>query len=381
MKKILIWECLDIIAGGQRVGLNVADALKDIFSCSFIAPQEGPLTNALIEKEISYKILSVGKYNDSKKTIKDIFILFLHLPFSLFKAYRIIKINGIDLIYANMARAFIAATLIGSFRSIPVVWHVHNCFNDKKTITLLNFLGKLKSVKKIIFVSNKVRDQFPDLKFKSEVIYNSVNIKEFKSDRVDLYQLKNRFGIPDNKKIISTIGLIIPEKGQSVLIKAIPLVLNKVPNVHFLFIGRPVENKHYEKIIADTETMKIDTHITFTGHRTDMPHLFKIIDINTINSIVAFEACPLVIFEGCASGVPTIGSNIGGTTELIKQMETGLLYKVGDEQELAAAIIKLLKDDALYRTMSSACVKNSMSFDTSKFDHKIINTISDVLGE
>jgi glycosyltransferase involved in cell wall biosynthesis len=380
VKRILIWESLNIIAGGQRVSLNVSDALKNHYSCFFFLPAKGPLADALEGKNIPYFLLPLGNYSTSRKSLIDVIKLIFRFPYTFLKAYNILKSNGCDLIYANAARAFIWATLLGKVLSIPVIWHVHNCFNDRKSIVLLNLMGQLKSVKRVVFVSNTVREQFPKLNNKSEVIYNSIDETLFTNENLQNGNSMRDLGVPEGKKVVSTIGLIMPEKGQDVFLKAMPMVLKEYKDVHFLIIGGVRDSHYYQRLLKQVNTLKLDSYVTFTGHRTDIPEIFKMTYLNTINSVVRFEACPLVILEGGASSVPTIGSDIGGTSELIKHLETGLLYERNNEKKLAEAIVKLLKDEELYKNMRENCVKYSRIFDSQEYREKIYNVVSQVIG-
>lgn len=378
MKKILIWESLDIVAGGQRVGLNISDAMKNHYSCFFFLPAKGPLSHALEGKNIPYFLLPLGNYSTSRKSLIDVIKLIFRFPYTFLKAYNILKANGCDVIYANAARAFIWATLLGKVLSVPVIWHVHNWFNDKKSIALLNVMGQMKSVKRVVFVSNAVQEQFPKLHNKSEVIYNSIDETLFTNGNLQNRNPIRNLGVPEGKKIVSTIGLIMPEKGQDVFLKAIPMVLKEYKDVHFLIIGGIRDTHYYNRLLKQVERLKLDLHVTFTGHRTDVPHLFKGIYLNTINS---FEACPLVLLEGYASGVPTVGNAIGGTSELIKHLETGLLYEKDDEKKLSEAIIKLLKDEELFKKMRRNCLKYSRMFDSQKYNNKVCNVVREVIGD
>jgi len=376
VKKILIWESLNIIAGGQRVSLNISDALKNHYACFFFLPGKGPLANTIEKKNIPYFLLPLGNYSRSRKSLLDVVKLVFFFPYTFLKAYNILKVNSCDLIYANAARAFICATLLGKVLSVPVIWHVHNWFNDKKIIALLSIIGQLKSVKRIIFVSNTVREQFPKLKNKSEVIYNSNNETLFSNRSLPDKNFIRDLGVPEGKKIVSIIGLIMPEKGHDVFLNAIPLVLKECKDVHFLVIGGVRDSHYYKRILRQVGALKLSSHITFSGHRTDMPEMLRSIYVNTINS---FEACPLVLLEAFASGVPSIGCDIGGTAELINHLKTGLLYERNNEKRLAKGIIKLLNDKKLYMKIKRNCLIYSKRFGTEGFNERVNSIVSDVI--
>jgi len=378
MKSIVIWESLSILAGGQKVSLDILDALRDEYRCIFFVPEEGPLTQKLREKGVKYEIVPIGNYSIGKKGFLDILKLSYNFPRVFKEVYQYVKKNNIHLIYSNGARCFIWSSIIGSLLSVPVIWHVHSLFEDQKSVLILSQLGKLESVKNIIFVSNTAKSQFPSLSDKSTVVYNGINVDEVDKESSHS-DIRNEFNIPQSKKIVSTISWIMKPKGQHILIKSIPYILNQYENVHFLVVGgiRERYETYYNLLRRDIKKMGIESHVTFTGHRNDVPSLLRKISMNSINSL---ESCPLIILEAACLGVPTIGPNIGGIPELIKNGKTGLIYKFGDEKDLAEKILMLLKNEDLYFMMRENCKAYVKEFDISKFNGQIKKIVEYVIG-
>jgi len=378
MKSIVIWESLSILAGGQKVSLDILDALKDDYRCIFFVPEEGPLNRELTQRGVRYEIIPLGNYSIGKKRFEDIVKLSYNFPNVFKEAYKYIKKNKIDLIYSNGARSFIWSSIIGSLLSIPVVWHMHSLFKDLKSILILSRLGKLKAVKKIVFVSNAAKSQFPSLSDKSTVVYNGIDLDKFDKKLLHSY-IRKEFNIPNSNKIISTISWIMKPKGQHIFIKSIPYILNEYENVHFLLVGGIREGymNYYELLIKDIRKLGIEKHVSFTGHRDDVQSLIKDIYINTVNSV---ESCPIIILEAACFGVPTVGSNIGGTLELIRNVETGLVYKFGDEKDLAEKIVFLLKNEDLYKILRKNCMLYVKNFDIGLFNNKIKKIIYESLN-
>lgn len=375
--KIVIWESHSTLEGGQKVSLNILDALKDKYQCAFFVPEEGPLTIEIKKRGIPYKIIPSGSYNDGKKGIKDIAKLLYRFPKVFISAYQYLKKNNIDLIYSNGSRTFIWSSIIGKVLSVPVIWHVHNFFEDKKTRSVLNFLGRLNNVKKLIFVSSAVKGQFPFLGRKSEVIYNGFNIPEDMNTSSDI-DIRREFGISPSARIISTISWISRPKNTGIFIRSIPYILEQCNNIHFLIVGGIKEGhkKYYDHLLDLADKTGTRDHITFTGHCSNVPELLRDVCINCVTSL---EACPLVIPEAYFAGVPVIGPDIGGTPELIKDSETGLLYKFNDEKDLAEKALTLLKDKDLHQTVSKNCKDYVAEFDPSKFTAHIKRTVEQSL--
>ena len=377
MKKILIWESLGILAGGQKVALQIATALSKRSSCLFLVPEEGPLTDSLKDVKISYYVLDIGTYSIGKKRLSDIATYLKKAPGVLLDAYRIIKKEDVSLLYINSARNFVWSAFLGSMLQIPVIWHVHNFFHDKKTKMLLSLVGNISSVKKIVFVSKAVKDQFGEFGGKTVVIPNSIDTKGFRSRGND-ESIKDEFNIPGNRKLIVTVGWIMPTKNQKVFIKSIPAILRENENVHFLVVGgkREGHEDYYEELELLVENLGVIDHVTFTGHRDDVPMILSECYANVISSEEAF---PFTLLEGWASGTPTLGPNAGAIPGLISNKETGLLYQYDNSESLAKNLLLLLNNGSLHERLRQRSLSIVSAYNTVCFEERILKLIEGVV--
>ena len=89
----------------------------------------------------------------------------------------------------------------------------------------------------------------------------------------------------------------------------------------------------------------------FRSYVEDIYKIFNIIDINVISSLS--EAFCLSILEGMSLGVPAVGTDSGGTNEIIINKTNGYLVPPRDSNSLATNIKKLLDNDKLREQMGS----------------------------
>lgn len=350
-KRILIWETLSFLGGGQRVSLQAATAFcqKGGHEVVFLAPGEGPLTEILREQGFKYYLFPIRNYSLGKKNLFDIVSFFFDSLCLLPRFMKISQNQKIDLLYISGTRALIWGAIIGQIFSIPVLWHVHHVFSDKKTIRMLNLIGKLRAVKKIICVSECVKEQILSLRDKAKVVYNGVDISRFKN--LEDSNLLEELGIQKGAKILTHIGTIQPSKKQDVLIKALPTILNKYPETYVLLVG-PTRQESLQceydlrKLISD---LRLDNHVRFLGNRDDIADILK---ITTTTLAMGEEACPLVILESCATGVPVVGPDVAGASELIKLSLAGMEYQYGNPEDLANVIIEMICNDSLLSQFS-----------------------------
>ena len=97
----------------------------------------------------------------------------------------------------------------------------------------------------------------------------------------------------------------------------------------------------------------LEDRVIFTGDLTGMRDVYAAFDLTVVPSVLP-EPFGCVVIESMAAGTPVIGSNCGGIPEQIVDGVTGLLVPPGDEVALAAAIARLVEDEALRRSMGEA---------------------------
>lgn len=327
-KNILILESLSHIAGGQRVLLNILPYLKDDFFITVAVPSTGTFSRALVEMGINVKFINPGNYSAGKKDVLDILKYLLLFPINLIKSFRLTKNS--DLIYVNSTRVLPNGLLGGIIFRKPVIWHNHSLIGDSKTKIVLNFLTRLNSLKKIIAVSGAVAEQFLNLSNKTEILYNGVDLNKFNPEKQKVGAIS---------KNIIVIGDLMPTKGQDFLIKAITSL--KDINYKLKIIGSARTGmEYYETELKElVKSFSLEDKIEFLGRRNDISALLQEADLLILSAIVP-EACPMVVLEAMACGVPVIVSDFGGTKEIVKDNYVGYTFKTGDQKDLINKINK-----------------------------------------
>jgi len=325
-KKLLILESLAHIAGGQSVLLNILPYLKDDFLITVVIPSVGTFSQALIKMGINVKFVNPGNYSAGKKNLLDVLKYLLLFPINLVKSFWFIRKS--DLVYVNSTRVLPNGILGGIIFRKPIIWHNHSLIGDGKTKAVLNFLTKLSSLKKVIAVSSAVAKQFFNLADKTEILYNGVDLNKFqpKKDKDDL-KLKN----------IVVIGDLMPTKGQDFLIKALASLKDIDYKLKIIGSAR-VGMESYETELKDLiKTFALNDNIEFLGRRNDINVLLPEADLLILSATVP-EACPMVVLEAMACGVPVIVSDLGGTKEIVKDDYVGYTFETSNEKDLADKI-------------------------------------------
>ena len=126
-------------------------------------------------------------------------------------------------------------------------------------------------------------------------------------------------------------GRLVELKGVRTLLQA----LRELPSAHLYIIGEG----ELEPALREQARQYGLEHVTFTGHLSTA-ELVALVQRAACMVFPSewYENCPMTVLEAFACATPVIGARIGGTTELIDDWRTGLLFEPGNHQELATKI-------------------------------------------
>ena len=149
--------------------------------------------------------------------------------------------------------------------------------------------------------------------------------------------------LPEDGPIIGFIGQIGRHKGVDTLLKAMPAVWRALPEVNLLIAGAKTGyQSHLEAILnAWPPEFRRRVFLRYNFSETEKYNLFSSIDILAYPS--GYELFGISFLEAWAAGKPVIGCRRGAVPWVIEDEVDGLLINYQKEQELAAAIIKLLR--------------------------------------
>jgi glycosyltransferase involved in cell wall biosynthesis len=164
---------------------------------------------------------------------------------------------------------------------------------------------------------------------------------------------ENSFGVIDKDYAIDPARPVIicprrlePKNGVEYFIRAIPLVRSQKPEVQFIIVGGgfPEERKRFEALLKEAG----EAHdVFFTGNvpNTSMPKFYALASIAALPSLM--EATSISGLEAMASGLPLVGTRVGGIPEIIEDGMSGMLVEPRSPEQLAEAFLALLEDAEL----------------------------------
>jgi glycosyltransferase involved in cell wall biosynthesis len=162
------------------------------------------------------------------------------------------------------------------------------------------------------------------------------------------------FNFPAEKRIIGLIGRIDPGKGQEIVLRALPEMVQRHPDLFVVIAGEetagePGHKAYLEKLCR---TLAIDPYVKFIPFTDDVPRFMAALDIFVLPSFA--ETFGIVVIEAMAMEKPVIATNAGGVPEIVSDGRTGLLIEPRNVKAVASALEKLLGDEALCRSLGSS---------------------------
>ena len=190
---------------------------------------------------------------------------------------------------------------------------------------------------------------------KVTVIPNAVDIESFEPGGEPDSELKAKLGL-SNASVVGFIGSFYAYEGLNLLLESLPVILKHRPEVRLLLVGGGPQDAALK---AQAQSLGLTGKIVFTGR---VPHeqvqrYYDLIDVLAYprHSMRLTElVTPLKPLEAMAQGRVLVASDVGGHKELIRDGQTGVLFKAGSADALAQAVVNLLTNSNQWPAMRRA---------------------------
>lgn len=195
---------------------------------------------------------------------------------------------------------------------------------------------------------------------KIERIYYGADESLFDPSTADRSKLRRELGIATDEPIVGMVahfygplpvGPWTPPylqgraaKGHETLLRAARIVLRESPKVKFLLVGKgwdTVGEQYEAQLKRIAKEMGLEKAVIFTGPRADVPDVLASLDVSVQCSLNENLGGTI---ESLLMAGPTIATAVGGMPDSIRDGQTGLLVPPDNEEELAAAILRLLNN-------------------------------------
>lgn len=293
----------------------------------FFCAKDGVLESICKEKKFNFQSASIKPKTN---------------PIIAFKLLKYLKANKIDVIHIHGSTALTAFAIANMIQKTPPgIFHKKTTFKlkDKK---FTRYKYNHPNIKRIICVSEAVKEvtaKFIEDKEKLVTVYTGTDTT---IKAVSPFNLKDKYNIDYNKKLIGNIANHIKAKDLETFVRAVNEVVNvqDKKDFHFLQIGKFSDLT--EKLKQLVEAFNLKDHITFTGKIDNASQFLDQFDALLFTS--KSEGLPQVIYESMLRKLPIVSTNAGGIEELVEHNKNGLIATVGDYKSLAELLLRIFEE-------------------------------------
>jgi len=282
--------------------------------------------------------------------------------------YSLRKFRDMDIVHVQWPIPNgLGALFLKKIYGIPYINTIHGeeVYLSKRYHTIFALKWIVNNAKKTITNSSATRDSCLEAGLDE---YN-IQIIPFGVDTDFFKPLK----LPKNEDMfqILSVGYLIERKGFEYLIRAMKEVLKKHKNARLKIVGSgPLENKLKNMIIK----LELQNEVEIIKNVSDeeLLRLYNSSDLFVLPSITDSqgntEGLGVVLLEAMASGLPVIGSNVGGIKDIIVNNETGLLFQEKNSQEIVDKIIFTIEN----KSKMNKLAENGLNFVEENFNWEIV---------
>lgn len=246
----------------------------------------------------------------------------------------IFKKEKIDLIHTHNLGPLIYGGIAAKMCGIPSVNTRHGSAK-KKTISFIWNLNK-----NIVVVSEDAKRELLShskvLPEKVKVIYNGISANGAQTR------------IAGNAGLIGNVARLSEEKDHFTLIEAFSRVVKEIKGAILMIVG---DGPLMDSLKSKVRSLNLKEKVLFLGFRDDVQDLMKTFDIFTLSSTT--EGISLTLLEAMRAGKPIVATDVGGNREVVSDQESGILVPKKNPEEMARAIIRILKDKRLAGKMGA----------------------------
>ena len=358
--RVLFFHWNGDLYGASRSLLRLTSRLvEEGHSPVVVLGMHGPLASELCRNsvEVRHSRWMAAIERSSLGSVWGLVRLLLRVLVSLPEHAMLMAREKPDLVHTN-ASVILTSGLVARLMRLPHVWHIRETFSDHPRLWQIYRTIIPRLSQRIVCISECVAQQFDDSVRASQVsvIHNGIPSSEvgpLSRDRVA--DLREQWGLTGS----TTVGVVgrinLARKGQDLLVRAADELAESRVNVRYLFVGSPYPGKEDEelRLRAMVRELGLEEKFVFAGQIRDLAVIYGLLDIVVVPSPVP-EPFGNTAPEAMAFGCAVVGSDQGGTAEIVEHGKTGLLFPPGDAKALGACLDFLLGDPAARSEITAA---------------------------
>jgi glycosyltransferase involved in cell wall biosynthesis len=323
------------VGGMERIAVDVANYLPQDRYQSYLCTtrRDGPLY-ADLASHVGYICLR-RKYRLDLLALRK-FVFF-------------IRDHHISVIHAHGSALFVAS-LVSLLPPFPrIVYHCHSGWSGDD-LPVLPYFGMIRTVQAVIAVNDLIRRWIRQrLRYPADRIWYIPNFSSLLECQFS--QERSSVALPGalGRRIVC-VGRFESRKNQLTLVRAMPTVLDQVPDAHLILVGREWDKSYADACRQESRRLGLENNVTFLGVRRDIAAVLTACDVGVLSSVS--EGLPVAVLEYGMAGLGVVCTRVGQCAEVLDQGRAGFLVPPKDPLAVASAIVSMLLDVSHRRVLA-----------------------------
>lgn len=307
--------------------------------CALQTRDGNPLAAALREVGVDVDLVPLSQLRD--------------LP-GVARLYAYLRRQPADLVHTQLEWSNILGPPMSRVLGLPSVATLHNTAElagkAARRLRLMQFVLRHLS-ERIICVCEPLRKdemtRFGMPPAKVVTLHNGIDLSAFDGTAQSRRRaIRRSFNLPEAAPVMVTVAVLRAQKGISTMIAAMPEILRRVPDAHYLVVGDGPLRAELTAAAAP-----LGGRIVFAGLRMDIPAVLQAADLFVLPSL--FDPLPTVLMEAMAAGLPIVATAVDGVPEMVTPEMNGVLVPPNAPAALAEACVRLLTAPETARAMGT----------------------------
>lgn len=260
----------------------------------------------------------------------------------------VLRAEKVDIIHNYLLRANVVGSLAARIARTPVILCSKRGCHERKGKELAAVRVANRLAHGIMTNAEAVREFVHRNegcpKEKMVVIPSGVDTNRFRP--LGHGDFRQRLGLAPDRPVVGIVTRMRVRKGTEEFLRAMIEVGRHFPGVQAVIVGEVELDERLQTLVLESG---LSANLHLLGRRSDMPEVLASFDVFVLSS--HDEGMSNAILEAMAMELPVVATDVGGTGEVVRHQESGLLVPARDPAALARAIEQLLADDKRRRLM------------------------------
>ena len=289
---------------------------------------------------------------------------------------KILRERHFDVVHAHDPHALTAAWFARAHHCAALIAH-RRVANPLSRGTI--GLARYRAARRIFAVSRFVADSITNSGIapeKVEVVFEGVELP-VPISAGERERIRQGLGIASKEILLGCVGYLLAEKGQEVLVRAMPAILREFPACRLILAGDGPCRTALESLAKE---LGVIGAVLFPGFIEKIANVYRALDIFLFPSLA--EPLGTSMLAAMSYGLPVVGVASGGVPEMVTPQQNGLLVSLPDSAAFASATIQLLRaPDAAARFGAAARDTIAAHFTADRMVETTIEKYRQILSE